>query len=62
VVAVVHLLAPLELAELQDHLRAHVAGYKVPRDLVGGAHVVGSPAGPAADRRAKQAAVEALGA
>jgi acyl-CoA synthetase (AMP-forming)/AMP-acid ligase II len=62
VVAVVHLLAPLELAELQDHLRAHVAGYKVPRDLVVVDHVVRSPAGKADYRWAKQAAVEALGA
>ena len=59
VVAVVHLLAPLELVELQEHLRAHVAGYKVPRDLVVVDEVVRSPAGKADYRWAKQAAVDA---
>jgi acyl-CoA synthetase (AMP-forming)/AMP-acid ligase II len=62
VVAVVQLVAPLELGALQDHLREHVAGYKVPRDLVVVDRVVRSPAGKADYRWAKQAAVEALGA
>jgi 3-oxocholest-4-en-26-oate---CoA ligase len=57
----VQLVAPLELSALQDHLREHVAGYKVPRDLVVVDRVVRSPAGKADYRWAKQAAVEALG-
>jgi acyl-CoA synthetase (AMP-forming)/AMP-acid ligase II len=64
VAAVVQLVpgATLELGALQGHLREHVAGYKVPRDLVVVDKVVRSPAGKADYRWAKQAAVEALGA
>jgi acyl-CoA synthetase (AMP-forming)/AMP-acid ligase II len=63
VAAVVQLVpgASLDLAQLQDHLREHVAGYKVPRDVVVVDRVVRSPAGKADYRWAKQAAVEALG-
>jgi len=63
VAAVVQLVpgASLSLEELQSHLREHVAGYKVPRDLVVVDRVVRSPAGKADYRWAKQAAVEALG-
>jgi acyl-CoA synthetase (AMP-forming)/AMP-acid ligase II len=63
VVAVVQLVpgASLSLDELQAHLREHVAGYKVPRDLVVVDRVVRSPAGKADYRWAKQAAVDALG-
>ena len=50
----------LALPELQEHLRAHVAGYKVPRDLVVVDQVVRSPAGKADYRWAKQAAADAL--
>ena len=53
--------ASLTLEELQAHLREHVAGYKVPRDLVLVEKVVRSPAGKADYRWAKQAAVESLG-
>jgi acyl-CoA synthetase (AMP-forming)/AMP-acid ligase II len=62
VVAVVQLTGELTLAELQEHTREHVAGYKVPRDLVVVDKVVRSPAGKADYRWAKQAALEALGA
>jgi 3-oxocholest-4-en-26-oate---CoA ligase len=48
------------LAELQEHLTAHVARYKVPRDLVLVEQVVRSPAGKADYRWAKQAAAAAL--
>lgn len=49
---VVAVLAPaagrtLALAGVQEHLRAHVAGYKVPRELVLVEQVVRSPAGKA---------------
>ncbi len=61
VVAVVHALTPVTLAELQDHVRESVAGYKVPRDLVLVDQVVRSPAGKADYRWAKDVAVRALG-
>jgi acyl-CoA synthetase (AMP-forming)/AMP-acid ligase II len=51
----------LELATLQEHIRASVAGYKVPRDLVLVERIVRSPAGKADYRWAKQAAVDAIG-
>jgi acyl-CoA synthetase (AMP-forming)/AMP-acid ligase II len=63
VVAVVQAVAgsTLELATLQEHTRASVAGYKVPRDLVLVDRIVRSPAGKADYRWAKQAAVDAVG-
>jgi 3-oxocholest-4-en-26-oate---CoA ligase len=48
------------LEELQEHLGEHVAGYKLPRDLVLVERVVRSPAGKADYRWAKQAASDAL--
>ncbi|MCU1593246.1 MAG: acyl-CoA synthetase (AMP-forming)/AMP-acid ligase [Frankiales bacterium] len=61
VVAVVHALGPVTLAELQEHVRESVAGYKVPKDLVLVDKVVRSPAGKADYRWAKETAVKALG-
>jgi len=63
VAAVVQLVpgGSLTLEALQQHLREHVAGYKVPRDLVVVDKVVRSPAGKADYRWAKQAAVEGTG-
>ncbi len=60
VVAVVHATAPLVLEELQAQVREHVAGYKVPKDLVLVDRVVRSPAGKADYRWAKAAAVDAV--
>jgi acyl-CoA synthetase (AMP-forming)/AMP-acid ligase II len=62
VAAVVQLVpgGALELEALQAHLREHVAGYKVPRDLVLVEKVVRSPAGKADYRWAKQTATEAV--
>jgi acyl-CoA synthetase (AMP-forming)/AMP-acid ligase II len=62
VVAVVQLVpgASLEIADLQAHLREHVAAYKLPRDLVLTDKVLRSPAGKADYRWAKQTATEAL--
>ncbi len=51
--------ASLELADLQAYLREHVAGYKVPRDLVTVDKVVRSPAGKADYRWAKETATAA---
>ena len=61
VAAVVQLTtgSALELADLQTYLRDHVAGYKVPRDLVLVDKVVRSPAGKADYRWAKDAATKA---
>jgi acyl-CoA synthetase (AMP-forming)/AMP-acid ligase II len=61
VVAVVQLQrgGSLELPALQEHLRAHVAGYKVPRDLVLVDTIVRSPAGKADYRWAKDTATKA---
>src|SRR3954451_21174602 len=53
--------APLDLPTLQEHVRASVAGYKVPRDLVLVDKFVRSPAGKADYRWAKQAATDAVG-
>jgi acyl-CoA synthetase (AMP-forming)/AMP-acid ligase II len=50
----------LDLATLQEHVRASVAGYKVPRDLVLVEKIVRSPAGKADYRWAKEHAVLAL--
>ncbi len=60
VVAVVHATGPLLLADLQAHVRGHLAGYKVPKDLVLVDRVVRSPAGKADYRWAKAAAVDAV--
>jgi len=51
--------ASLELEELKTYLREHVAGYKVPRDLVLVDKVVRSPAGKADYRWAKDTATAA---
>ena len=51
--------ATLDLAALQEHVREHVAGYKVPRELVLVDEVVRSPAGKADYRWAKEHAVDA---
>jgi acyl-CoA synthetase (AMP-forming)/AMP-acid ligase II len=61
VAAVVQLVpgSTLELEALQVHLREHVAGYKVPKDLVLVDEVVRSPAGKADYRWAKQTATDA---
>jgi 3-oxocholest-4-en-26-oate---CoA ligase len=48
------------LDEVQTHCRQHIAGYKVPRDLVLVESVVRSPAGKPDYRWAKQTAVEQL--
>ena len=62
VVAVVQTAAgvSLSLADLQEHVRGSVAGYKVPKDLVIVEKVMRSPAGKADYRWAKEAAVNAL--
>ena len=58
VVAVVQARPAMEptLAELQDHARAHVAGYKIPRDLVVVDAIVRSPSGKPDYRWARAAA------
>ena len=53
--------ATIELAALQTFARDHVAGYKVPRDVVTVDEVVRSPAGKPDYRWAKQVAAERLG-
>ena len=50
----------IDLATLQEHVRASVAGYKVPRDLVLVDKVVRSPAGKADYRWAKEHATNSL--
>jgi acyl-CoA synthetase (AMP-forming)/AMP-acid ligase II len=62
VVAVVQTVpgATLDLETLQQHLRASVAGYKVPRDLVLVDQIVRSPAGKADYRWAKEHAATSL--
>jgi acyl-CoA synthetase (AMP-forming)/AMP-acid ligase II len=50
-----------ELTDIQDHCRNHIAGYKLPRDLVLVDTIVRSPAGKPDYRWAKATAVEALG-
>jgi acyl-CoA synthetase (AMP-forming)/AMP-acid ligase II len=52
--------ASLDLATLQEHVRASVAGYKVPRELVLVDKVVRSPAGKADYRWAKEHAAAAV--
>ncbi|MER8237132.1 acyl-CoA synthetase [Streptomyces sp. NPDC101490] len=62
VAAVVQLRAdapPLDLASLQEHCRARLAGYKVPRQLVLTDRVQRSPSGKADYRWARTVAVDA---
>jgi acyl-CoA synthetase (AMP-forming)/AMP-acid ligase II len=54
--------APPTLDDLRDHLRAHLAGYKLPKHLVLVPKVERSPAGKADYRWAKQVAADAVGA
>ncbi|MEU9854736.1 acyl-CoA synthetase [Streptomyces sp. NPDC047974] len=51
--------APLDLAAVQDHCRRHLAGYKVPRQLVLTDRIQRSPSGKADYRWAKAVATEA---
>ncbi|MFB7938290.1 acyl-CoA synthetase [Streptomyces sp. NPDC056049] len=50
---------PLDLAAVQDHCRRHLAGYKVPRQLVLADRIQRSPSGKADYRWAKSVATEA---
>jgi acyl-CoA synthetase (AMP-forming)/AMP-acid ligase II len=50
-----------DLDDIQSHCRDHIAGYKVPRDLVIVEEIVRSPAGKPDYRWARATAVEALG-
>ncbi len=50
-----------QLDDIQDHCRNHIAGYKLPRDLVLVDQIVRSPAGKPDYRWAKATAIEALG-
>ncbi|MEO6205796.1 MAG: acyl-CoA synthetase [Mycobacteriales bacterium] len=52
--------ATLDLPTLQEHVRASVAGYKVPRDLVLVEQIVRSPAGKADYRWAKEHATTSI--
>ena len=64
VVAVVQLregAAQPTLEELDDHARRHIAGYKVPRDVVFVDHVLRSPSGKPDYRWGKQTAMRRLG-
>jgi acyl-CoA synthetase (AMP-forming)/AMP-acid ligase II len=64
VVAVVELrggAAGPGVEELAGHARGHIAGYKVPRDVVVVDHVVRSPSGKPDYRWAKQTAMHRLG-
>jgi acyl-CoA synthetase (AMP-forming)/AMP-acid ligase II len=62
VVAVVQARASApDLAELQDHARRHLAGYKLPRDLVVVDAIQRSPSGKPDYRWARSAAERALG-
>jgi acyl-CoA synthetase (AMP-forming)/AMP-acid ligase II len=63
VVAVVQLRlgAELELADVDAHVRRHVAGYKAPRELVLVEEIVRSPAGKPDYRWGKVTAMERLG-
>ena len=63
-VAAVVMLRPdtvLELEDLQQHARQHIAGYKVPRHIVLVDHMERSPSGKPDYRWAKQQAVDSLG-
>ncbi len=55
-----HVDAPPALAELQDHCRQHLAGYKVPRAVVFVDDTVRSPSGKPDYRWAKETALGAL--
>lgn len=48
------------LEDLQTHARAHLAGYKLPRELVEVDHVVRSPSGKADYRWAKEVAMTSI--
>lgn len=50
----------VDLADVQEHCRKHIAGYKIPRQLVIVDAIVRSPAGKPDYRWAKATAVEAL--
>jgi acyl-CoA synthetase (AMP-forming)/AMP-acid ligase II len=54
------LAAPPSLAELQEHCRQHIAGYKVPRGLVFVDQTVRSPSGKPDYRWAKETALAGL--
>ena len=49
------------LDELDEHARAHIAGYKAPRDVVLVDSIVRSPSGKPDYRWAKATAIERLG-
>ncbi|MFF8412780.1 acyl-CoA synthetase [Streptomyces omiyaensis] len=51
--------APLDLAAVQEHCRRHLAGYKVPRQLVLADRIQRSPSGKADYRWARTVATEA---
>jgi acyl-CoA synthetase (AMP-forming)/AMP-acid ligase II len=51
--------APLSLEDIQAHCRAHLAGYKIPRQLVITDTIQRSPSGKADYRWAKRVAVAA---
>jgi len=55
-----HADAPPSLAELQEHCRQHIAGYKVPRGLVFVDKTVRSPSGKPDYRWAKETALAGL--
>ena len=55
-----HRDAPPSLADLQEHCREHIAGYKVPRGLVFVDQTVRSPSGKPDYRWAKETAVAGL--
>jgi acyl-CoA synthetase (AMP-forming)/AMP-acid ligase II len=55
-----HSGAPPSLAELQEHCRLHIAGYKVPRGLVFVDETVRSPSGKPDYRWAKETALAGL--
>jgi acyl-CoA synthetase (AMP-forming)/AMP-acid ligase II len=55
-----HAADPPSLAELQDHCREHLAGYKVPRGVVFVDETVRSPSGKPDYRWAKEAAISGL--
>jgi len=50
-----------QLDDVQEHCRQHIAGYKLPRDLVVVDEIVRSPAGKPDYRWARTTAIEALG-